>query len=257
MAGEVIVDTPTEVGPLTLEDGNLSSEPNNTASEPGADAVIPDKFKGKSLEEVITSYSELEKLNGRQGQELGQLRQMADTLIQERSTPVTPALAPDAETKTPDLYEDPDAFVAARVKEAIKPLEQRLKDSDRLNTARQLKEVHPDYMEVAVAPEFLEWVQTDAYRRRQYVEANNNHDFEAANNLFSTFKATQTQAEAVKRDEKKQELKDASTVTGSIGKTSKKIYNRAALVNLQIRDPDKYEALQPEILQAYAEGRVR
>jgi len=257
MAGETMVDTPTDVGPLTFEDDADSVPSTSTSAVEDDTQVIPEKFVGKNLEDVIHAYSELEKSHGRQGQELGQLRQMADTLIQERSNPVTPAVAPDAETKTVDLYEDPDAFVAARVAEAIKPFEQRLKESDRQNSTRRLSEIHPDYMEVAVAPEFLEWVQTDAYRRRQYVEANNNHDFDAANNLLSTFKATQAKVEAVKREEKKEELKDASTVTGSTGETSKKIYNRAALVQLQIRDPDKYDALQPEIIQAYAEGRVR
>jgi len=39
--------------------------------------------------------------------------------------------------------------------------------------------------------------------------------------------------------------------------TGKKIYRRADIISLKVNNPKRYEALQPEIMQAYAEGRVR
>jgi len=249
---DVMVDNPTgDVGPLTYEEE--PSKESKDPTEPKGGEVIPEKFDGKSIEDVIKSYSELEKVHGRQSQELGELRRMADNMILEKTQTVTEAKAP---VETKDIYEDPDGFVAARVNEAVKPLEARLAESDKQVMLRRLEEVHPDYREVASAPDFLSWVNEDSYRRRQYKEADS-HDFAAANNLFNTWKETQAKRVEAKELKKEEQLKDASMVTGSTGETSKTIYNRAALVQLQLRDPAKYEALQAEIFAAYAEGRVR
>jgi hypothetical protein len=43
--------------------------------------------------------------------------------------------------------------------------------------------------------------------------------------------------------------------TTSVG--GKKMYRRADLINLQVTDPRRYEALADEIHSAYAEGRVK
>jgi hypothetical protein len=37
----------------------------------------------------------------------------------------------------------------------------------------------------------------------------------------------------------------------------KKIYRRADIIKLMNSDPERYQALSPEILAAYAEGRVK
>jgi len=249
---DVMVDEPTgDVGPLTYEEA--PSKESKAATEPEGGEVIPEKFDGKSMEDVIKSYSELEKAHGRQSQELGELRRMADNMILERTQTVTEASAP---VETKDIYEDPDGYVASRVKEAVKPLEARLAESDKQVMLRRLEEVHPEYKETAAAPDFLAWVNEDSYRRRQYQQADR-HDFDAANNLFRTWDETQAKRVEAKELKKEEQLQDASMVTGSTGETSKTIYNRAALVQLQLRDPAKYEALQPEIYKAYAEGRVR
>jgi hypothetical protein len=51
-------------------------------------------------------------------------------------------------------------------------------------------------------------------------------------------------------------MKAAAVDTGTVGLDSKKSYRRADLIRLQIEDPDRYQQLQPEIMAAYAEGRV-
>jgi hypothetical protein len=45
--------------------------------------------------------------------------------------------------------------------------------------------------------------------------------------------------------------------TGGSGEATKKIYRRADLIRLKMTDPDRYESLQPEIMRAYTEGRVK
>jgi hypothetical protein len=44
---------------------------------------------------------------------------------------------------------------------------------------------------------------------------------------------------------------------GGSGESSKRVYRSTDLIRLKMRDPDRYEALQDEILLAYSEGRVK
>ena len=59
--------------------------------------------------------------------------------------------------------------------------------------------------------------------------------------------------------DRKAQIKQASTgaTRGSGEPQSKKIYRRSDIVDLMRKDPDRYMALQPEIMAAYAEGRVK
>ena len=57
----------------------LQEERQVTAGGVQAPSVeVPEKFRNKSLEDIIASYKELESQYGRQGQELGELRKVAD-----------------------------------------------------------------------------------------------------------------------------------------------------------------------------------
>ena len=44
---------------------------------------IPEKYRNKSLEDVIKMHQEVEKLVGRQAQEVGEVRKLADELIKQ------------------------------------------------------------------------------------------------------------------------------------------------------------------------------
>ena len=52
-------------------------------------------------------------------------------------------------------------------------------------------------------------------------------------------------------------MKAAAVDVGGSGESSKKVYRRADLISLKMTDPSRYEALQPEIMAAYAENRVK
>ena len=44
---------------------------------------IPDKYRGKSLDDIIKMHQEAEKLIGKQAQEVGEVRKLADELIKQ------------------------------------------------------------------------------------------------------------------------------------------------------------------------------
>jgi hypothetical protein len=88
------------------------------------------------------------------------------------------------------------------------------------------------------------------------------YDYDAANELFSLWKersqAVQQTAQAEKQA-RKSAVKTANTgnARGTAEGSRKKTYRRADLINLMKTDPDRYMALQPEIMAAYAEKRVK
>src|SRR3972149_2774295 len=85
---------------------------------------------------------------------------------------------------------------------------------------------------------------------------------EVADDLPAKFKgktAKEIAASALEADDKrKAELKVAKTGAGTGSSAGgKKVYLRADLIKLRQFQPDKYNSLDKEIQQAYAEGRVR
>jgi putative ubiquitin-RnfH superfamily antitoxin RatB of RatAB toxin-antitoxin module len=130
-----------------------------------------------------------------------------------------------------------------------------------MNIQQKLAATHPDFQQVVQDSGFTEWVKASPVRLSLYAKADGEYDFDSANELLSTYKQlkqVQTkQVAAVDNTARQQSLKAASVDVGGTGESSKKIYRRADLIQLRMRDPDRYEALQPEIMAAYAEGRIK
>lgn len=108
--------------------------------------------------------------------------------------------------------------------------------------------------------EFQNWVKSSKVRTRLFNEAEA-YDVDAADELLSTFKqlkaVKQSQVKEVDNTLRDKTLKSVSVDTGGSGENSKKIYRRADLIQLRLRDPQGFAARQEEIDRAYQEGRVR
>jgi len=78
---------------------------------------------------------------------------------------------------------------------------------------------------------------------------------------LSTFKSIksvkQKQVSEVDTSARRQAMNAASVDSGGSGETSKKVYRRADLIQLKLRDPQGYAARQDEIDKAYQDGRIR
>jgi len=80
--------------------------------------------------------------------------------------------------------------------------------------------------------------------------------------MFALYGEHQNLVGNIVDDEKKarsNQVKAASTGSGraSRSSTSKKTYRRADLIKLKLEDPDRYMSMQDEIMQAYADKRVK
>jgi hypothetical protein len=223
---------------------------------------IPDKYKGKSAEELVQMHQEAEKLLGRQSSEVGELRKVVDTYIQTQLTEDKQEAPQQVEEV--DWFTDPDKAVDRaiqnhpKIKEA-EALTQQYKQSTALS---ELQRKHPDMQQILQDANFAEWIKASNVRTKLFVAADQQYDHESADELFSLWKERQNivqQTAAVEQQARKQSVKAASTgnARGSTESAPKKIYRRADIINLMRTDPDRYAALQPEIMKAYEEKRVR
>jgi hypothetical protein len=116
-------------------------------------------------------------------------------------------------------------------------------------------------MEVVSSKPFEEWVKGSRIRTELAVRAENQFDYESARELLTTWQERQQiaqQAADTSKLDRDVQLKAASVGTNNSQESvSKKMYRRSDIIKLIQTDPDKYEALAPDIIKAYQEGRVK
>ena len=106
---------------------------------------------------------------------------------------------------------------------------------------------------------FKQWITSSPARVRRFQNADQSGDVEEADDLISTFKEVTRTVNTAKLAEKQAQKKavKAASVSGPRGNadaaSSKRVYRRADIRQLMKNDPERYESLQPEIMQAYAE----
>lgn len=231
-----------------------------------AEEVIPPKYKGKSLDDIIKMHQEAERLIGRQAQEVGEVRKLADELIKRQLD--TKQEVPATKEDEIDFFEDPKKAVSKAVEThpAIQEARQQAMALKQQQTLNRLQATFPDFQQTVTDPDFAEWVKSSPVRMRLYAAADADYDFEAAAELLHNWsyvkpKAAAPQSQQVPdtRAVQKAAIKAATVDVGSNASspTTSKVYRRADLIRLQLEDPDRYYALQDEILAAYAEGRVK
>jgi len=223
---------------------------------------IPQKFQGKTVQDMIESYQNLERESGRQAQELGQLRSITDTLIQQNlKHSDTSAEKPQGPITEEEFLEKPIETVQRLVEEAVKPLKASTENARKQQALDLLERAHPDMRQLVEKQDFQDWVMASPVRQANWQRAANG-DFDYANEMFTLYKELHKEPSGTTTHVPKntQGLEDATTINRGSSRdastANKPIYRRSDLVRLQIEDPYKYASLQQEIMQAYAEKRV-
>ena len=265
------IDTSSLTSQLEAEKITGNSEESISTVEDVAEQTVPDttvppKFQGKSVDEILASYSNLEKQYGKQGNELGELRKLADTLIQKnlqesQNNTGQQDLPP---LKEDDFLTDPVSSVRRIVEEALQPIKGALEQTTAETTISRLQTKHPDLEKIVQDVDFQKWVMESVPRQEMWQKASAG-DFNYADELLTQYKDLYSiKQEAVQQKvqtEKEKELQAATAVASGASpdavSTGKPTYRRSELIRLQLEDPKRYADLQPEIYQAYSEGRVR
>ena len=224
---------------------------------------IPDKYRGKSVEDIVRMHQEAEKLIGKQAQEVGEVRRLADELLKQQLAQKTQAQPKEEPETELDFFEDPKLAVQKAVANHpdVLAAKHAATQMRQIQTQAMLAKKHPDFAEIVRDGDFVEWVKASPLRLNLFAMADSQYDFTAADELISTFKqirgVKQTQVTDNAKQTRDAQMKTAMVNTAGTGETSKKVYRRADLIRLRLENPDRYDALQDEIMRAYSEGRVK
>jgi hypothetical protein len=226
---------------------------------------IPEKYRGKSVEDLVQMNQELERFSGKQSTEVGELRKLVDNYIQtELDEKQAPQTQQEDNNGDVDFFVDPQSAVNRAIDNhpKIKEAESYRKQYKQQATLAQLRSDHPDMDHVLEDPRFAEWIKGSKVRTQLFVQADQQYDYDAANELFSLWKERSNivqQTAKAERANRKNAVKAAVTgnARGTAEGSRKKTYRRADIIKLMKTDPERYAALSEEILKAYAEGRVK
>ena len=248
----------------------IENEVNEIQQEPeveqpqAEEQSLPDKYQGKSLEEVVQMHQEAEKLLGRQSSEVGELRRVVDDYISSQQQPTAPQQQHVEPEDDIDYFTDPQGAVNRAIENhpKIREAEQYTEQYKKQSSLATLQAKHPDMQDILSDPKFAEWIKASKIRTQLFVAADQQYDADSADELFSLWKERKTVAQQtanVEKQARKQSLKAANTgnARGSAEGSRKKVYRRADIIKLMKNDPDRYQALSEEIMAAYAEGRVK
>ena len=231
---------------------------------------LPEKYRGKALDEIIRMHQEAEKLIGRQAQEVGEVRKLADSPLKQQLE--TKHDTQPSKAQEIDWFEDPERAVKQAVENnpVLKKMQEEQAKQAQLVALQTIEKAHPDFVNVAQSDDFQQWVTSSKIRTRLYEQASD-YDVDSALELLDTYKSLrnikQQQQETVKAadeslkkvdaETRSKNLKTAAVQQGGTGESTKPVYRRADLIRLRMQDPVRYESMAEEILQAYADGRVR
>jgi len=255
----------------TKEESTAPDAVEQTTAEPEeVTPELPEKYRGKALDEIIRMHQEAEKLIGRQAQEVGEVRKLADSLLKQQLE--TKHDTQPSKAQEIDWFEDPEKAVKQAVENnpVLKKMQEEQAKQAQLVALQTIEKAHPDFVSVAQSDDFQQWVTSSKIRTRLYEQASD-YDVDSALELLDTYKSLrnikQQQQETVKAadeslkkvdaETRSKNLKTAAVQQGGTGESTRPVYRRADLIRLRMQDPNRYESMAEEILQAYAEGRVR
>jgi hypothetical protein len=273
----VIVSDEDENPPVDSTARADSTQPDPVpAPEPEAPPApppsVPDKFSGKTPEQLIAMYADLEKVTGRQGKELGELRSTHDQYIRTALEAAQGKPAP-SNTETEDdteFFINPKAAIEKAVANhpLIKEVKEKQAQTQQERAQQAFEAKHPDYSAIIEESEFRAWVEAVPSRRERLLKANADYDFGTADEIFATYKEIKAARTAVTPAAPKQDNSAARAAALTAGKVpggnasptgapTGKIFYRSDLARLRNTDPERYHEMSDEILLAYKEKRVK
>ncbi len=268
----ILVDTLTEDKVLNQDDTQDTQDPGTQSPE---GFTLPDKFKGKTAEEIAQSYVELERAQGSMANQLGEYRQMTDRFLSLEEKRVADLEKAGAEKNSieidaTDLLADPEKVLeqyydSRRAEDPeYKQLQERLERIEGQVGQSNLQKNHPDADTITNDPRFHEWVGAHPVRASLAQSAIQNRDVDQLDYLLTEWKerapANSGDAQEATRQSEVRKAQavatESSSASGTTSKGNSKRYSRRELVKLKMTNPDEYAANAEEILLAYAQKRV-
>lgn len=255
--GEALLESPLGITPIEVPEETVSQY-NQYNKETLVDTLL----------EKEKAYENLQALQGRQGNELGQLRKTVDELLLSQTAGANTAEEDEAyRVDASDLLDNPteslSKFVDSKTEEIQKQTLARIDDLELSLVQEKFKNRHPDYEQVARSQDFSEWLHSSPIRTRVAMQAGGG-DYAAADELISEYKDNSVNTNStVPTGSTVASARQASLESGYSSKASPggrgKVYSRAKLAEIRLANPNLYKSpsFQEEMVKAYAEGRVK
>jgi len=263
---------------VPLDDFALETQDTGTAvvqpSETPASPTIPSKYQGKSVEDLISMHQNAERRLSQQGNELGEVRKLADQLIGVRTTENTKRVEVRKPVTVDDLLADPEKVLTSTIDatagQRASAQEQRLNDLETNVAQTAFLTKYPSAGQDTNNPDFIEWIKKNPLRTQLATRAYHN-DYNAATDLWSLWDEhkgeTASGAAGARAAQRKQIVQNATTQRGGNSEGAPpKAYSRAKLMELRMQVADGVpaavarwndEKFQAGLIAAYAAGQVK
>ncbi len=240
--------------------GNVEAEAEQTEHE------IPQKYAGKSIQEVIEMHQNVEQAFGKQGAEVGEQRKLIQSLLEAQNKQTTIEEPQEAAVSFEDaFYSDPANAVNSAIEnhpDVLKAKEERVLSAQQQRLG-VLEKAYPDWEKRVADKSFQDWVGKSKIRTEMFRKADTEYNPDYAIELFNTYDKI-NMIDKTKEVQKQEKAKAGKALRKTVSETrstssvgGKKMYRRSDLINLQVTDPRRYESLADEIQLAYQEGRVK
>jgi hypothetical protein len=268
-SNEEMSEPPTDQEALSPEELQQElQEERQTQEETPVEDDLPEKYRGKTPQQIARMHQEAERLIGKQSSEVGELRQFVDGYIKGQLVNKESTRSQEPEDEGLEFFENPKEAISRAIENhpSVQEASRQAHQYKTQTAVMELKQKHPDLPQVLQDPNFQSWVQGSKIRAELFNRADQGYDVDAADELISSFKERQgivQKTVEVERAARGQQVRAASTGGGvsgggaSQGQGSPRLYRRTDLIKLMQTDPQRYEALSEEIFRAYSEGRVR
>lgn len=263
---------------VNKQDTGLESEINEAAKEQQArdsetGRFVPERFKGKAITDVIQSYEELEKLNSRQAQDLGNMRSQVDELMQFKAQSNSPAEAIARPLTADDIYENPDEAVRRVAKEELSSevteLRNTIAEIRQKQIVDDMEAKYPNWLDVSQSDAFSTWVRETPYREHMVKAVRDSGDLAAAQELLGMYydqhPPGQAKVEEIEsREVVKQQVRNATLENGGPSPVdTADTFSRNDLLDARLaakqgdlRAERWLQSNSTAIANAYAEGRI-
>lgn len=231
-------------------------QPDKQAQQPTADPLI-ERFRSMTPEQQAETYANLERLRGKQGEELGILRKLAEKVVLGQvpipgaPTPATPPAKKidlnNREELVTKLLTEPDAVIQAITEQTMNTFQQR---SAQERLSAKLSEVKSRYDSDPNFAHFLDtvpaWIKNAATTP------------EAIDDVIRNYApATPAPAPTARLTAPAQLGVGAAPSAAAKPQTHGRIYTHAELTEMMLRRPQEYASLQMDIWKAAEEGRIK
>jgi hypothetical protein len=255
MAKQETGDQP-EYDPIDAIDPEKGTEVSEGAPEAPQSA-----YASKSREELEKMIDDQKSMIGRQSNEVGDVKRKLDDLqgqISAKNFVDGQVSQPEqAKPKEIDYFGDPASAIKQSIEDspAIRQMQQENARLRADNAARDLQSRHNDADVLLTSDAFKNYIAQSPSRTQSYRHGMQSMDVSILNELLSDYKAanqTDSEVQQLKGQDRKQQVRRAATgsAQGSGEKAPGKQLSREDMVNLQVRDPERYRRL-------WAEGKIQ